>query len=99
MLVTDIFFHQVSILDTQGLNPQQAATVFSVTAIAMVSFMPMFGRLLDRHRTQNLFSATMVLMAASLALMSQVQGMASALAFGALFGLTSAAQHTHMSYV
>ena len=99
MLVTGIFFHQVSILDAQGLSVQQAATVFTVTAVTMVIFMPMFGRLLDRYRTQYLFSATLVLMAGSLVAMSQVQGVLSALMFGALFGLTSAAQHTHMAFV
>ncbi|MFT5175623.1 MAG: MFS family permease, partial [Gammaproteobacteria bacterium] len=74
MLVTGMFFHQVSILDVQGLSAQQAATVFTVTAVTMVTFMPVFGRLLDRYRTQYLFSATLVLMAGSLAAMSQVQG-------------------------
>ena len=99
MLVTGIFFHQVSILDAQGLTAPQAASVFTVTALTMVIFMPVFGRLLDRYRTQSLFSATLVLMACSLAAMSQVQGVATALMFGALFGLTSAAQHTHMAFV
>jgi MFS family permease len=99
MLATGIFFHQVSILETQGLTPQQAASVFTVTAVTMVICMPIFGRLLDRYRTQYLFSATLFLMACCLAAMSQVQGLVSALVFAAVFGLTSAAQHTQVAFV
>ena len=81
MLVTGMFFHQVSILDVQGLDPQTAASVFSVSALGMVAFMPVLGRLLDRVRTQSLFSLTMLVMAAALAVLSTVSGVVTAMAY------------------
>jgi len=99
MLITAIFFHQISILDTQGLDPQTATAVFTVSAIAMVICMPTFGRLLDRYRTRHMFSFTLIIMACSLAMMSQVQGMFSALLFGVVFGLNNAAVHALMPFV
>jgi MFS family permease len=99
MLVTGMFFHQVSILDTQGLDPQTAASVFSVSAVSMVAFMPVFGRLLDRLRTQYLFCTTLLLMAGALAMLSAVHGVATAMAYAVIFGLTNAALHTHNAFV
>ena len=99
MLITAIFFHQISILDTQGLDPQTATAVFTVSAIAMVICMPTFGRLLDRYRTRHMFSFTLIIMACSLAAMSQVQGMFTALLFGVVFGLNNAAVHALMPFV
>ena len=99
MLVTGLFFHQVSILDAQGLDPQTAASVFSISALTMVSFMPVFGRALDRYRTQYLFSLTMLIMAGSLAMMSAVGDVATAIAYAVVFGLTNAALHTHNAFL
>jgi MFS family permease len=99
MLVTGMFFHQVSILDVQGLDPQTAASVFSVSALGMVAFMPVLGRLLDRFRTQWLFSLTMLVMAVALAVLSTVSGVVTAMAYAVVFGLTNAALHTHNAFV
>lgn len=99
MLVTGMFFHQVSILDTQGLDPQTAANVFSLSAFSMVAFMPVFGRLLDRYRTQYLFAATLLIMAGAIALLSTVQGVVTAMLYAVIFGLTNAALHTHNAYL
>ena len=61
MLVTALFFYQVSIFQTQGLSEQIAARVFPVSAITMVCCMPIFGRMLDRLPTKPLFAAAMLL--------------------------------------
>jgi len=99
MLVTGMFFHQVSILDVQGLDPQTAASVFSISALGMVAFMPVFGRLLDRFRTQVLFSLTLAIMASALVMLSLVHGVVSAMIYAVVFGLTNAALHTHNAFV
>ncbi len=99
MLVTGMFFHQVSILDTQGLDPQTAASVFSLSAISMVACMPVFGRALDRFRTQYLFASTLVIMAAALVILSAVSGVTSAVVYAVVFGLTNAALHTHNAFL
>jgi len=99
MLVTGMFFHQVSILDVQGLDPQTAASVFSISALGMVAFMPVFGRLLDRFRTQALFASALLVMASALALLSTVQGVVTAVIYALVFGLTNAALHTHNAFV
>ena len=99
MLVTGMFFHQVSILDVQGLDPQTAASVFSISALGMVAFMPVFGRLLDRFRTQYLFSTALLIMATALALLSTVHGVVTAMVYAVVFGLTNAALHTHNAFV
>ncbi len=99
MLVTGMFFHQVSILDVQGVDARTAANVFSISALTMVTFMPVFGRLLDRYRTQYLFSAAMVLMCLSLIGLAFVSGTASAVVYAVLFGLSNAALHTNIAYM
>ena len=60
MLVTALFFYQVSIFQTQGLSEQIAARVFPISAMTMVCCMPIFGRLLDRYPTKPLFAAAML---------------------------------------
>ena len=99
MLVTAIFFHQVSILDTQGVTTHTATRVFAVSALTMVGFMPIFGRALDRFRTQNLFACAMVMMAFTLVALAFVVGTSSAIVYAVLFGLTNAALHTNNAYM
>jgi MFS family permease len=99
MLVTGIFFHQVSILDEQGLSAPQAASVFSISAATMVAFMPVLGRALDRFRTQHMFSAALLVMTCALGMLSLVQGMASAVIYAVVFGLCNAALHTNNAFM
>jgi MFS family permease len=99
MLITGLFFHQVSILDTQGLDPQTAASVFSISAVGMVAFMPLLGRLLDRFRTQYLFALALLVTAGALAMMSAVSGVVSAMLYAVVFGLANAAMQTHIAFL
>jgi len=78
MLVTALFFYQVSIFQTQGLSEQIAARVFPISAMTMVCCMPIFGRLLDRYPTKPLFAAAMLLMTGSLVSMVFVQDLPTA---------------------
>lgn len=99
MLVTALFFYQVSIFQTQGLSEQIAARIFPISAITMVCCMPVFGRMLDRYPTKPLFAAAMLLMTGSLISMVIVQNFATAIIYAVIFGLNNAAGHALIGYV
>jgi len=99
MLVTALFFYQVSIFQTQGLSEQIAARVFPISAITMVCCMPIFGRMLDRYPTKPLFSAAMLLMTGSLISMVFVENLPTAVVYAMIFGMNNAAVHALIGYV
>jgi MFS family permease len=99
MLVTTLHFYQVSILTGQGVSAEIAARVFPVSALVMVVCMPIVGRLLDRFRTRYVFAAALAVMAAALAGITLVSGLASALVYAALFGLNNAFSMTLFGYL
>jgi MFS family permease len=98
-LVTTLHFSQVSILTAQGVSAAIAARVFPVSALTMVVAMPLVGRLFDRFRTRFVFAAGLCVLAASLAGITMVQGLASALLYSAFFGLTNAFSMTMFGYL
>ena len=99
MLVTGLFFHQVSIFQSAGLSPQMAAWVFPISAVTMVLAMPVFGRLLDRVPTKPMFACAMLTMTAAMLALVFVHDAATAALYGIVFGINNAAVHTHMTYV
>jgi cyanate permease len=99
MLVTGLFFHQVSIFQAAGLSPQMAAWVFPISAVAMVLAMPVFGRLLDRLPTKPMFAGAMLTMTAAMLALVLVDDAATAALYGVVFGINNAAVHTHIAYV
>ncbi|MGI9499376.1 MAG: MFS transporter [Geminicoccaceae bacterium] len=99
MLVTALFFYQVSIFQAQGLPEQIAARVFPISAIAMVCFMPIFGRLLDRLPTKPMFAAAILLMTASMISLVFVHDLTTAVIYAVIFGLNNAAAHGLIGYV
>jgi MFS family permease len=99
MLVTGLFFHQVSIFQSAGLSPQMAAWVFPISALTMVMAMPVFGRLLDRMPTKPMFACAMLTMTAAMLALVLAHDAATAALYGIVFGINNAAVHTHMSYV
>ena len=80
MLVTALFFHQVSIFTHQGVDAYVAARVFSVSAITMVLAMPIIGRLLDRFPTKPIFACAMLTQSAALIAIVFVDDLTSAVA-------------------
>ncbi|MCB1803944.1 MAG: MFS transporter, partial [Candidatus Competibacteraceae bacterium] len=82
-----------------GLDKQAAANLFSITALSMVIFMPVHGRLLDRLPTHWMFAWALLLTAASMVSIIFVDSIAMAMAYGVLFGMNNAALHTVISYV
>ncbi|NJO36549.1 MAG: MFS transporter [Rhizobiales bacterium] len=99
MLVTALFFYQVSIFRSQGLPEQIAARIFPISAVTMICFMPIFGRLLDRLPTQPMFAAAMLLMTASMIALTFVHSLATAIVYAVIFGLNNAAVHGLIGYV
>ncbi len=99
MLVTALFFYQVSIFQTQGLSEQIAARVFPISAITMVCCMPIFGRMLDRYPTKPLFAAAMLLMTGSLISMVFVHNFPTAIIYAVIFGMNNGAVHALIGYV
>jgi MFS family permease len=99
MLVTGLFFHQVSIFQSTGLGPQIAAWVFPISAVSMVLAMPVFGRLLDLLPTKPMFACAMLTMTAAMLALVLVHDATTAALYGIVFGINNAAVHTHITYV
>ena len=99
MAVTGLFFHQVAIFNNRGINSQTAAQLFPVSALTMVIAMPLFGRLLDRLPTRPMFASAMLTMTLAMLALVMVEGIASAIVYSIVFGISNAAIHTHISYL
>ena len=54
MLVTTLHFYQVTILTNQGITTEFAASLFTVSAFAMVVFMPLVGKLSKNFPTSGI---------------------------------------------
>lgn len=99
MLVTGLFFHQVSIFQSFGLTPQVAAQLFPILAVVMVLTMPVSGRLLDRLPTKPMFAGAMLTMTAAMLCLASVHDVPTALIYVVVFGVSNAAMFVHMSYL
>ena len=99
LVVTGIFFHQISIFAAQGLSPQVASQLFAVSAATMVVSMPLLGRLLDRFPTQLVFAGALLLTACALISLAAVTDVVSAFFYGIVLGIANAAMHTHLNFV
>jgi MFS family permease len=99
MLVTGLFFHQVSIFASLGLSPQLAASIFPISALTAVVAMPAIGRVLDRVPTRPVFAAAMLMMSLVMVTLTFVGGLASAVVYAVVFGIANAGIHTHMTFL
>jgi MFS family permease len=99
MLVTGMFFHQVSVFSLQGLEVRTAARAFGISAMVMVITMPVFGYFLDRFPTRPMFAGALLIMSASLIALASVRDVATMIAFSAIFGLANAALQSHYSFM
>jgi len=98
-LVTGLFLFQVSILQSRDIEISAAAAMFTVSAITMVVFVPVFGRMLDRFRAERVFAVGLLTMSAALLAASLVRDGKSAIVYALLFGLANAAMHAHYVYL
>jgi MFS family permease len=99
MLVTGIFFHQVSVFSLQGLEARTATRAFAISAAVMVVSMPAFGYLLDRMPTRPMFASALLIMSASLISLAWVTDLPSMIVFSAVFGLANAGFQSHYSFM
>lgn len=99
MLVTGMFFHQVSVFSLQELDARTAVRAFSISAVVMVLTMPVFGYLLDRLPTRPMFASALLIMSAALVALALVRDVASMVVFSAMFGLANAAFQAHLSFM
>jgi MFS family permease len=99
MLVTGMFFHQISVFSLQGLDTQTAARAFAISAVVMVITMPVFGYLLDRLPTLPIFACALLIMSAALVALALVRDIGSMIVFSAVFGLANAGLQAHYSFM
>lgn len=99
MLVTTLFFYQVSIFEQQGLSAEFAAAMFSVSALTMVFAMPVIGRILDKTDPRFVFSASMFLLAGSLFLVGRLSSEWICFAYAICFGINTAANMTFFGFM
>ena len=98
-LVTALFLYQVLIFETQGLSGALAARVFALSGLVMVMSMPVIGRLLDRFRTERIFSGALVLLAIIFVTITRVDYLAGAIVYAVLFGVMNAFNITFCAYI
>lgn len=99
MLVTALHFEQVSIFAAQGLTPEVATTISSVTAVTMILLMPTLGRMLDRFRTEYMFAGGLLVLALTLLSASQITDIWSAAVFAFAFGAANAVSMTYYTFM
>jgi sugar phosphate permease len=99
MVITALFFFQVSIFAAQGLGQAAAARVFAVSGVVMALCMPLVGRALDRFPTPYVLAAALLLLAVTTVTATRVDDVGTALAYGVLFGANNAANITFFGYM
>jgi MFS family permease len=99
MLVTGMFFHQVSVFSLQGLSAQTATRAFSISAVVMVITMPVFGYLLDRLPPRRMFASALLIMSASLLALARVTDVPTMIVFSVVFGLANAGLQSHYTFM
>lgn len=99
MLITSLFFFQVSIFEQHGLTRGLAASMFSVSALSMAVSMPAVGWVLDRSNPKYIFSASLVLLALSLVNITFVTDTPTAMFYAVIFGVNTAANMTFFGYM
>ncbi len=99
MLITALFFFQVSIFEAQGLTQQLAARVFTVSGVVMALSMPLVGRALDRFPTRYVFASALVLLTVTMVAATLVNDVTTAVLYGVLFGANNAANITLFSFM
>lgn len=99
MMITSLFFFQVSIFEQHGLTRGLAASMFSVSALSMAISMPAVGWVLDRSNPKYIFSASLVLLALSLVNVTFVTDTPTAIFYAVIFGVNTAANMTFFGYM
>jgi MFS family permease len=98
-LVTVLHFFQVTILSGQGLSAELAASLFPVSALTLVIFMPLVGRLFDWLKTRYVIALALLVNAMALVAITFATSYPTALLYAFVFGITNAFMLTMFGYL
>jgi len=99
MLVTTLHFYQVTILTSQGISTDFAANLFTVSAIAMVLFMPVVGKLFDNIPTNFVLTIGLIINCISLLSITYANSEYYAFFYAIFFGINNAISMTMFGYI
>ncbi len=99
MLITGMVIHQSSYFVGRGLSDQAVASIFTVTAVAMIASGLFFGYLLDRLPTRRVVSLVLLCMCAAMYAMLLADTAMLAYGYAVVFGIASGGMMTMISYI
>ena len=99
-LVTALHFFQVTILNQYFNMPSStAAALFIPTMIAMIIFIPIAGKILDKFQTHNIIGLALLVTAASLMSITFATNTTYALIYSIIFGINNAFNLSLFGYI
>ena len=99
MLVTTLHFYQVTILTNQGITTEFAASLFTVSAFAMVVFMPLVGKFFVNFPTKYVLATGLLINSISLISITYSSSDAYSLFYAVSFGINNAFSMTMFGYI
>ena len=99
MLVPTLHFYQVTILTNQGITTEFAASLFTVSAFAMVIFMPLVGKFFDNFPTKYVLATGLLINSISLISITYSNNDAYSLFYAVSFGINNAFSMTMFGYI
>ena len=99
MLVTTLHFYQVTILTNQGISTEYAASLFTISAVAMVVFMPLVGKFFDNFPTKYVLATGLLINSISLISITYSNNDAYSLFYAVSFGVNNAFSMTMFGYI
>ena len=99
MLVTTLHFYQVTILTNQGISTEYAASLFTISAVAMVVFMPLVGKFFDNFSTKYVLATGLLINSISLISITYSNNDAYSLFYAISFGINNAFSLTMFGYI
>ena len=99
MLVTTLHFYQVTILTNQGITTEFSASLFTVSAFAMVVFMPLVGKFFDNFPTKYVLATGLLINSISLISITYSNSEAYSLFYAVSFGINNAFSMTMFGYI
>ncbi len=99
-LVTALHFFQVTILSQYFNMPSStAAALFIPTMIAMIIFIPIAGKILDKFQTHNIIGLALLVTTASLMSITFATNTTYALIYSIIFGINNALNLSLFGYI
>ena len=99
MLITTLHFYQVTILTSQGMSPDFSAQMFTISAVSMILFMPIVGKMFDRFRTRYVITLGMILTSLSLVMITLATTEKTSILYAVIFGINNAISMTMFGYI